>query len=133
MISDLETINASEVVVRKFSGRKCNLENTKNCPIKKDNISPDMLELVYKDDNYCYIPENFCLGLAAKYLFKKDQTLFNPRTLRCIKYSCGHIFKSSDGNHRMCILKHLNEKVEVEMIIINSLCPNCKDALIPKS
>lgn len=125
MKSNLETISAKKVIVRNFSGRKCELYNTNQCPVQKYHIQPSMVDLDYIDDEYCYIPENFCLGLAAKYLYKQNQDLFNPQILRCIKYSCGHIFKSGDGNHRMCVLKQLNEEIVVEMIVEDSLCPNC--------
>lgn len=121
------TIQASEVVIRKMSGRKCDKMHSGLCPIMKDQITKEMIDLPYWDDSGVYIPEDFCRGLAAKYLFSEFEREQLFAGFKCVRYKCGHIRMRSDMNHRMCILAHLNELVEVELTESADLCTNCEN------
>lgn len=119
-------IRASDVTIREMSGRKCDKIYSGQCPIQKGSISRDMIDLPYFDSDGYYIPEDFCKGLAAKYLFSESdrQKLFTG--FKCVKHKCGHIRMHSGMNHRMCVLGHLDEIVEVELEEYDGPCIDCE-------
>ncbi len=131
-------ISAKEVSIRKFNDGKCNLVYNGECifdRFPKNLITKEDADLPYFDGTY--IPENFCKGLAAKYLYSSEQKkqLFSGDGWRCVEYKCGHIRMSSDCNHRMCVLAHLGELIEVEYKKSDSYCTECnkkKDDMIEK-
>ncbi len=123
-IMEKTRIEANKVTIRQMSGRKCHKVYSGDCKIVRDQITPQMLDIPEIDENGFYNPDDFCRGLAAKYLYCEDKSIF--RSLKCTQYSCGHIYMQGDGNHRMCILKHLGESIEVEIEYYDSPCSECE-------
>lgn len=67
-------ISAKEVSIRKFNDGKCNLVYNGECifdRFPKNLITKEDADLPFFDGTY--IPENFCKGLAAKYLYSSEQ------------------------------------------------------------
>lgn len=120
-----EMVDARDVIVREMSGRKCQYVKSDQCPVVRELITRDMIDWSYLDSHGCYIAENFCKVLAAKYLFDPECDLFGPFEMRCYRYACGHYEKRSDGHHRMCVLKHLGESVPAMITDVEGLCSAC--------
>ena len=124
-----EMVDARDVIVRKMSGRKCQYAKSGQCPVIRDLITSDMIDLPYYRTDHlygCYISENFCKSLAAKYLFDSECELFNPHEMQCYRYTCGHYKKRSDGHHRMCVLKHLGVSVPAMITDVEYPCSACR-------
>lgn len=132
-----QIIRASQVRIRDFScDSKCSVRHCGACLVKKEDITKEMRNLpaYYESGPYlgAYIPENFCRGLAAKYLFPEpEETLFSR--FKCVQYACGHIELQSDGNHRMCVLQKLDQLIEVEMKQYDGVCTDCETKMHKKA
>lgn len=93
--------------------------------LRKTQLLKQILICLFFDDDY--IPENFCRVLAALYLYspEKKKELFSDSGWRCVEYKCGHIRMLNDCNHRMCVLAHLGESIEVGYTETDCYCSEC--------
>lgn len=131
----VDIIKARDITIRCMDDDvKCAKNVYGHCCVKIEDITSDMVFLPYWNEKSCsYIPENFCKGLAAKYLFSEAdrQNLFT--NFKCVRYRCGHIRMRSDMNHRMCVLAHLDKMAKVDLEECEDMCSDCDNTNIQKA